>query len=119
MDSVELELHAGVTRAFILADAEDLTLTRRTKVSDGAGGFTFAEIELAPQTFRILPQTDQVPEIQLPNGRLGMPEWVLLGDSESDMERYDRFTWRGMSWEIAQVHSKPDYEKKGDVVRVG
>jgi hypothetical protein len=119
MNAAELELQEGLTRAFILADAEDLVLRRRTKVSDGAGGFTFTYTSLAEQTFRLLPQSDQVLEIEDSNGRMAVPEFVLLGEAESDIARYDRFTWRGMEWEIVQVHTKPDYQRKGDVVRVG
>lgn len=119
MDAAELELQEGITRAFILADAEDIALQRQTKVADGAGGFTFIYTAIAEQTFRMLPQSDQVPEIADSNGRLAMPEWVLLGEAGCDMKRYDRFTWRGFQWEIVQVHQKPDYETKGDVVRVG
>jgi hypothetical protein len=120
MEAAELELQEGITRAFILADAENLVLRRRTRTSDGAGGFKYATpVDLAVQVFRIIPQTDQVPEIQDSNGRMAMPEWVILGESGADMKQYDRFTWRGMDWEIVQIHQKPDYEKKGDVVRVG
>jgi hypothetical protein len=119
MDAAELELQDGITRAFILADAEDLVLRRRAKVSDGAGGFTQSSVDIAEQTFRMIPQNDGVPEIADSNGRMGIPEWILLGESDCDMARYDRFTWRSMEWEIVQVHIKPDYQRKGDVIRVG
>lgn len=120
MEAAELELQEGITRAFILADASDLVLRRRTRTSDGAGGFTYSTpVEIASQTFRLIPQTDQVPEIEDSNGRMAVPEWIILGEAGADVKRYDRFTWRSMDWEIVQVHLKPDYETKGDVVRVG
>jgi hypothetical protein len=119
MEAAELELQSGITRAFILADAEDIQFTRRTKVADGAGGFIHTEVDIATQTGRMIPQTDQVPELTDSNGRMAAPQWVLLMEANADMHRYDRFIWRGMLWEIAQVHTKPDYQTKGDVILVG
>lgn len=120
MNGAELELQIGATRAFILADAEEIVLWRRGKVSDGAGGFTLSPpVPLAPQTSRLIPQSDMVLEIEDSNGRMAVPEWVIMMEPGSDLERYDQFEWRGLNWEISQVHMKPDYEMKGDVVRVG
>jgi hypothetical protein len=118
MNAVELELQSAATRAFILADPEDLDLVRTLPVSDGAGGFIgSSETPLATQTARMIPLTDQVPEIRGSDGRMAVPEWVVLMEPGADMARYDRFTWRGTEWEIAQIHFKPDYEAKGDVIK--
>jgi hypothetical protein len=51
------------------------------------------------------------------DGRVALPEWVIMMEPDSDLQRYDRFTWRGIEWEIAQIHTKPDYQLKGDVIR--
>jgi hypothetical protein len=118
MDAVELELQEAATRAFILADAEDLVLVRSTRVADGSGGWTYTTpVQLATQTARLIPQSDRVLEVVSSDGRRAIPEWVLLMEPGSDMKRYDRFTWKGIVWEIAEVHYKPDYEMKGDVIR--
>ncbi len=120
MDTAELQLHKDVTRAFILADAESIVLRRQEKNSDGAGGFILSpEFSLEPQTFRMIPQNDRKPEIADSNGRMAVPEFILLGEVGCDLRRYDRFTWKGDEWEIAEVHHKPDYEVKGDVIRRG
>jgi hypothetical protein len=120
MDAAELDLQVAATRAFILADAEDITLYRSVRQSDGAGGYKYGtHVPLAPQVARLIPQTDAVPEFAGQDGRRATPEWVILLEPESDMQRYDRFEWRGDTWEIVQVHSKPDYEMKGDVIRIG
>jgi hypothetical protein len=118
MDPAELELQTAATRAFILADPEDLVLLRKTKTPDGAGGFVgTAEASLATQVARLIPQFDAVPELTGSDGRLAVPEWVLLMEPGSDIQRYDRFWWNDIQWEIAQLHYKPDYEVKGDVIR--
>jgi hypothetical protein len=118
MNAKELEIQMSATRAFILADPEDLDLTRSVRVSDGAGGFeTSTETPLATQTARMIPQSDRVMEVTGSDGRRAVPEWVVMMEPGSDMKRYDRFQWRGITWEIAEIHTKPDYELKGDVIR--
>jgi hypothetical protein len=118
MQQIELELQAAATRAFILADAEDINLVRAAMVSDGAGGFveTQPPISIAPQVARLIPQSDQVPEIEGSDGRRAVPKWVILMEPGSDIQKYDKFVWRGRTWEIAEMHDKPDYEMKGDVI---
>lgn len=118
INAVELELQKAGTRAFILADAEDIQFSRPTRVSDGAGGWTYGSfVALAPQTCRLIPQSDDVPEIAGQDGRMARPEYVILMEPGSDMLRYDEFTWSGIRWQIVQLHQKPDYEMKGDVIR--
>lgn len=118
MDAAELEIQATATRAFILADAEDLQLVRSTRSSDGAGGWVYSTpVPLAIQTARLIPQSDRVQEVITSDGRRAFPEYVILMEPSSDMQRYDQFTWRGIVWEISQIHYKPDYEMKGDVIR--
>lgn len=119
MNAGELELQKAATRAFILADAEEINIVRTPRVSDGAGGFVESSpsINIAPQVVRMIPQSDKVTEVAGSDGRRAVPEWVLLMEPGSDMQRYDRFVWRGVTWEIAQVHTKPDYEIKGDVIK--
>ena len=119
MNQAELDLQIEGTQAFILADAEDLIFKRRSKVSDGSGGFKFgAPIVLSEQTGRMIPQSDRVPEISGSNGKASKPQYVLLLMPSADVQRYDQFVWRGVTWEIAELHDKPDYELKGDVIRV-
>lgn len=118
MNVAELEIHRAATREFILHDPEDLVFLRNVRTSDGAGGFVeTADAPLATQTGRMIPQSDKVPELTASDGRSARPEWVLLMEPDADMKRYDRFTWRNILWEIAQIHTKPDYEMKGDVIR--
>lgn len=115
----ELELQITMTEAFILADAVELQLLRREKQPDGSGGYTFTDpVPLDNvQTFRLIPQSDKVPEISTSDGRRANPEFVLLAMPDADLQRYDLFDWAGDRWEIAQIHLKPDYERKGDVVQ--
>lgn len=120
MDPVELEMQVAATRAFILADPEDLVFLRASRISDGAGGFLpGTQVEIATQTARLIPQSDKVPEVTGSDGRHSVPEWILLMEPDADLKRYDRFSWGGNEWEVAQIHLKPVYELKGDVIRCG
>jgi hypothetical protein len=117
--SAELALQITMTEAFILADAVEIQLLRREKVSDGAGGFTLSDPQELPgvQTFRLIPQSDKVPEVSTSDGRRANVEYILLALPDADLQRYDLFDWEDIRWEIAQIHMKPDYERKGDVVQ--
>jgi len=119
VDAAELQLQVTMTEAFILADAVELLLLRRTRSDDGAGGFTLTDPQPLPgvQTFRLLPRSDKVPEVSTSDGRRASVEYTLLALPDADMQRYDLFDWNNIRWEIAQVHMKPDYERKGDVVQ--
>lgn len=118
ISAVELGIMTAQTKAFIDADYEDIVIEpRETKTSDGAGGWTMVSgPDLAPVRVRLIPQSDKVPEQSSLEGRRKAPEFVLVALPGADIQRYDRFNWRGNTWEIAQVHDKPEYELKGDVV---
>lgn len=114
----ELELQVANTAAFIAVEPVDLVLIPRARVSDGAGGFRLTTgTPREPQTFRMLPRNDKVPEVQTADGKTAQPEFTLLGMPGIECDRYDTFEFDGRTWEVAQVHMRPAYEWKGDVVR--
>lgn len=117
MDASELAIQTTMTEAFILADAEQVVFSRRTKLVDGSGGFTFTTAPLAnAQTVRLIPASDKVTEVITQDGQRARPQYTLIGMPTLDIKKYDLFTWRGSTWEVVEVHMKPDYEKKGDVI---
>lgn len=119
MALTEQEILAQGTWAFILADPVSLQLRRRNRNEDGAGGFSITDgTWVAAQTFRLIPRSDKVPEVTTSDGKTAQPEFTILGTPESIMERYMRFLYNGRTYEIAQVHNGPAYERKGDVVRI-
>ena len=46
-----------------------------------------------------------------------MPELYLLAMPDANIQRYDKFSWHGIDWQIDEIHFKPDYEMRCDVVR--
>ena len=114
------------TKAFIDKDPSTIALIAVTQTSDGKGGkkrsWPVANIKLG-QVFRLIPRSstnDRVRQVNGSDGKLSVVEFVLLGEHDSDMERFDRFSLDGEEYEIADIHrSTSDYQRKGDVIRVG
>lgn len=106
------------TKAFIASDFEVIAITPRIlRTSDGAGGWTEAEgVPLPGITCRLIPQSDKVPETPSLDGRRATPEYIMLMMPGEDVQENDTFFWRGAKYQIAQVHRKPEYELKADVV---
>ena len=118
LSATELEIQSAITQAFILADPESIIFQRRTQTADGAGGFILgAPAPLSnAQTVRLIPASDKVPEVSTSDGRRARPELVVLAPRDVDRAKYDQFTYDGRTYEIAEIHDKPDYERKGDAV---
>lgn len=124
VSDLELEAMRRNTREFIWADPVTLILSRRQTEGDGAGGFReIAPQVLEPQTFRIIPVADIGTEVQTPDGRIHTPRFVLLGEWNADMERFDSFALGDKVCQlitpIRPEHSMSIYEKKSDVAVVG
>jgi hypothetical protein len=120
MDSAELTLEIQATQAFIYADAESIQLSRSVRATDGAGGYVDgAPAPIIEQTARLVPQSDNVPQLVGSDGRLAKPEWVIMFMPGADVARFDRFTRGNSEWEIANLHPAPKYILKGDVIKVG
>lgn len=115
----EYNLQVAVTQAFINADPTTIVLTPRSRIGDGAGGFRITVgAPRPPATIRLIPVSDVVPEQMSSEGNYAAPTFRMLAMPDLEIDRYDRFSWRGHTWEITHISLKPEYEKKGDVIRV-
>jgi hypothetical protein len=74
MHAFELSLQRALTKSFIDADPVEIQLMPKTaRVSDGAGGFVRGTDEPRdPQTFRLIPQNDRVPEEMSQESRVAL-----------------------------------------------
>lgn len=120
----ELEINRRNTRAFIESDPIFLALQPRVKVNTPDGGFKMEDgEERDTQTFRLLPQSDIMPSVQTPDGITLTPTYVLLGEWDALMDRWDRFFVNDVAYQIVSP-IRPDYtmanvyERKGDVARL-
>lgn len=116
-------LRRAQTEALIAQKPSAVVLSRRPKVSDGAGG-TVKEvaIDLAPQTFRLVPADPVTNDSGARVNSLGKqvtPTWLLIGLPEQDMERDDRCTVLGHLLEIVYVSNVPTERLVGECWEYG
>ncbi len=103
------------TQQFIKDNPTDLVITRRVRVSDGAGGFTTTPTDLSPQEVRIVQQpANESIERRNSDGEVVRPVLKVLGRHDADFQMDDTFTWNGMRCEIVWVTVFP-YEKVAEV----
>ena len=115
----ELALLIRQTRSFRDADAEEILVTSPVShVPDGAGGFVSTSGVPFTETVRLIPQSDKVPVTTTWEGSRATVEYILLStpDTKDRIAKGALFDWRGRKWRVAQVHDKPDYEFKADVI---
>lgn len=115
----ELKAQQRISLAFIEADARDVILLRRTRTDDGAGGIEVGEPVPQPaQRLRLLPQEDGATERTTSEGESATPQYMLMGQSDANMERYDEFVLDGVRYEVVYIDDRK-YELKGEVIRLG
>jgi hypothetical protein len=116
----ELKSQRKLTYAFIAADAIEVTLVRRTRTPDGAGGIeTGPPVEQEPQRFRLLPQEDGATARTNADGESATPEYMLQGYWDCNMERFDEFVLEdGRRFQIVYIDNR-QYEIKGEAIYLG
>lgn len=121
----EVDLHRRNTKAFIDADPVTITLYKQERENTDAGGYkVLPPTPRDPQVFRLIPQGDIMPKVQTPDGTQLTPTYVLLGEHNCVMERWDTFELLGVKFQIVSP-VRPDfrdpvnaYERKADVARL-
>lgn len=115
----ELKAQRRISRAFIDADSRSVVLLRGAFTSDGAGGKIRGEgVPLAAQRMRLIPQEDGATARTTAEGETATPEYMLMGEWDADMERFDEFELDGVRYQIVYVDDR-QYELKGEVIRLG
>jgi hypothetical protein len=112
----ELEIQRDLTRSFIAADSLSLALTRTPKVSDGAGGLkNGTPATLTAQTLRLNPLQDAVQSRTTADGKQVLPQYMLMGEYNADLDRGDTFTVDGRRYEVVFVLQNKQYQVKAEV----
>jgi hypothetical protein len=119
ISAAELAVHRANTVAFIAADSFACVLNRKTKVADGAGGYTLGSAPVAAQIMRLIPLGDGAPERLTEDGKSVRPSYMLMGRWDCDIERWDTFSKDGRNYRIVYLNENRQYETKGEAVYVG
>lgn len=109
MHPTERLMHRRQVDAEINADPVRVTMERREKTSDGAGGFVWGSyVPQAPVEVLIMPAKRRMSDM-LVNTELGdvvdYPFW-LLARHTADIQPGDKFLWEGDTFVVKQIHIK-------------
>lgn len=117
ISAAEMQAHLAQTRAFVAADVEEIVFEHTERVRNPAtGGYKDVVTTSDLQRVRMIPQSDKVPQVVAPEGTREQPEYIVCGMPDAKFNKGDTFAWRGQTWRITQLHDKPDYIRKGDVI---
>ena len=118
--SYELDVQRRLTSYFISTQPVYLDLVPRSKVKQPTGGFVW-ESSPARQTQRmrlVEPSTPSIPYTGS-DGQVRETEFELLGEWDSVLGRYDRFSLDGKGWEIAELYHYNGWERRAAVIAYG
>lgn len=93
------------TLRFIEENPADITFTRRTKVPDGAGGYTTTDAPLPdPQQVRVVQQPANA-QVERRNqaGEVVRPALNIIALPDANIEIADTFTWQGRLVEVVWI----------------
>lgn len=118
ISTAELAVGIATTKQFIESDVEVIVFKRpmRRERTETGGYADIPGFTSEPQRVRLIPQSDKVPAAMDTNGTRERPEYILAGLPDADFDKGDTFVWRGQTWKVEQLHDKPDYIRKGDVI---
>lgn len=104
------------TDRFIKENPFDINLVRHTKVPDGAGGTTFTDAAVPPQTVRVVTEK-QYRNLQrrTVSGEMLTPELALICRWDADVLDGDTFVYQLREFEVIWVNDI-GYEKIAEVV---
>lgn len=120
LSPAEVAIQRMLTEAFIAADANDVVLEPFSRESNGSGGYRkISQPPRAPQVMRLVPISTTSFERMTLDGRTVSPQFVLLGQWNSLMDRGDKFSLLGKRYEVVHVQEKSEYIRKGESVLLG
>lgn len=113
--AAELRINRQQTKDFIEDDVDTITLRRKVKVPDGAGGSTTTEQDVGDIQGRMVLQRQGVGvERRNVNGEVVTVDMVLVCEHDVDVRLGDLFTWEGRKFEVVWVNNL-EYELSCEV----
>lgn len=112
-----------LTKSFIDVNPVTLTLVPREKVKQPAGGYKLTEqAPREPQVMTLIEQTGlsgQPKPVVTLDGVERVVEFMLLGEWDCAMARFDVFQYQGKDWEVVDLYYDNGYERRALVAARG
>ena|SRR5690348_10059637 len=117
----ELRAQREVTRAFVDANYELITLIPRVETRTATGGREWTEgTPRTPQRFHIIERnTNARTDTRVPGGEQDEEEYTLLGYWDAQVAVGDTFTLDGRTWRVQPMDFENGYERRAAVIRFG
>jgi hypothetical protein len=115
-------IHLEQTRYFIGENPIDISITRSSRVSDGAGGWKFdSPATLDPITVRKVGINAQSAAVKRTNenGSMVLPTGLLICMPDADIERFDRFSIGEVEYSVIHISTLPPWRKSVEVYEYG
>lgn len=118
---VELATQRRITRAFIDADYEMITLMPRTQSKSSSGGYKYTKgTPRAPQKFHVVERvTNAMPRTRVQGGDQREEDFTLVGNWDAQVAVHDIFDLHSAQWEVVAVAHPNGYEQRATVLRYG
>jgi hypothetical protein len=119
----ELAIQRKLTQKLIDALPVTLVLTPRSRVSDGSGGWSWADgSPRTAQTFHLIEfggSGSDLDPVRTADGAQRFAQFQLLGAWDSLMANGDKFTYGGEEFEIVEMMRDNGWERRALVSRFG
>lgn len=116
----ELVVQRRLTTAFIATQPLLVDLIPREKVKRPSGGYVWSE--KAPrgiQTMRLVEPSEPSLPITGSDGIVRETQFLLIGEWDSVLGRYDVFEMDDRRWEVAELYHFNGYERRAAVLAYG
>lgn len=116
MKDLALKMERRQVEALIKYDPVEILFNRRTKISDGAGGYKwspYAPLPVGPQEVTLIPFKRRLADMTINTemGHVVNYPWTIVAVPEVDIERGDRFIHNGDEFEVKFLDLK-EYVRK-------
>lgn len=114
MSDVERLMSRRQIARLINADKVEIVISRRPRVTAPGGGWRYGVgVNLPPQIVSIIPFKRRMSEIVIntESGDVLSGDYVILGEHDLDVARYDTFTLAGEHFRVIQVDLKVEVRK--------
>ena len=119
-ETAELAILRRQTSYFIDTQPRVVDLVPRTKIKTASGGYRWAEQPpRGPQRMRLIEPTQPGLPLTGADGVVRETQFILLGEWDAIIGRYDLFELDDRRWEVAELYHFNGWERRAAVIAYG